>query len=58
MPGRINRFPVDDALIARINAGPVPADLVTCPVCGDDVVIHEWLGITADNSVIDCDRKD
>lgn len=34
----------------------------TCPVCGDDIHIHEWIDVSRNsdnllNVVIDCDRN-
>lgn len=30
----------------------------TCPVCGDDIQIHEWMDVVAEKGVVDCDRND
>jgi len=41
----------------RVAAEGTPADLLSCPVCGDDIVIHEWIDVSGDGVIVACERQ-
>jgi RNA polymerase subunit RPABC4/transcription elongation factor Spt4 len=51
----MKRIKITDA--HRKRAEGTPADLQSCPVCGDDVVIHDWIDIDDDGKIVACERS-
>lgn len=35
-----------------------PFTLAGCPVCGDDVDLHEWVDVNENNVIVSCDRTE
>lgn len=48
------RIVITDAM--RGNVAGTPADLMSCRVCGDDVVCHDEIFIDDDGEIVACDR--
>lgn len=49
------RIVITEDIVKRAESAPL--DLRSCQVCGDDIVVHEWIDIDANGNIVACERS-